>query len=61
MPNYGYAGFGLRWQAQRDTAFRSPAALSKRRGAALPAAVQNALVACAPALELGISLTWNAN
>jgi hypothetical protein len=34
--------FGLRWQAQRDTALGPPAAQPKRRGAALPAAVQNA-------------------
>ena len=37
--------FGLRWQAQCDTALGLPAALPKRRGAALPAAVQNTLVA----------------
>ena len=53
--------FGLRWQAQRDTALGPPVALAKRRGAALPAAVQNALVAAPPhyvsAVYL-VSLFW---
>ena len=46
--------FGLRWQAQRDTALGPPAALAKRRGAALPAAVQNALVAAPPRYALAL-------
>jgi hypothetical protein len=36
--------FGLRWRVQRDNAFGPPTALPKRRGAALPAAVQTLLV-----------------
>ena len=54
--------FGLRWQAQRDTALGPPAALAKRRGAALPAAVQNALVAAPPryvsAVFLAVATAW---
>jgi hypothetical protein len=53
--------FGPRWQAQRDTAFGQPAALAKRRGATLPAAVQNALVAAPPRYAFALKVPRRLN